>query len=145
VSLPLIRVTLVALVSAFAFAGCKSQETPELPEPVTQEGRLPRAPEAAPTVDPTQLPPPACAVVASAGVEEGVAPLEVQFTAEGMCTDAVGEFTWDFGDGSEPTHDQNPVHVYKTPGSYTARITLVDPENKTQDTDEAAVTVTAAK
>ena len=139
------RFVLAALVPvALGLNACKScQERPDFPEPVTQEGRLPRAPEAAPTIDPTNIPPPACAVVASAAIEEGVAPLEVQFTAEGMCTDAVGQFTWDFGDGSEAVHEQNPIHVYQKPGTYTAHISLVDPENKAQDADEVGVTVTA--
>jgi len=76
-------------------------------------------------------------------VDEGVAPLSVQFSAEGMCTDAAGVFAWDFGDGSAPSHDQNPTHVYAKPGTYTAHVTLTDDEHNASDTDELPLTVTA--
>jgi PKD repeat protein len=82
-------------------------------------------------------------VVASASVEGGVAPLTVEFSAEGMCTDANGVLTWSFGDGSAPTHEPNPTHIYTKPGSYTARVTLADDEHHASDSDEAPVTVTA--
>ncbi len=125
-------------------SGCNSCERqPEFPAPVAKEGRLPRAPEPDVTPPPSVVPPPACAVVASSSVEEGVAPLTVQFSAEGMCTDAAGAFTWTFGDESAPSHEQNPTHVYTKPGSYTAHVTLADDEHSTSDTDEAPVTVTA--
>jgi PKD repeat protein len=125
--------------------GCSScEQAPELPAPVAHEGRLPRAPE--PVVSPLStpaVPPPGCAVVASASVEEGAAPLEVHLTAEGMCTDAEGVFTWDFGDGSQPVHEQNPVHVYQKPGTYTAHVSIDDAANNAKDADEQPITVTA--
>jgi hypothetical protein len=125
-------------------SGCNSCERPpEAPAPVAKEGRLPRAPEPAITPEPSVIPPPACAVVAGSSVEEGVAPLQVQFSAEGMCTDAPGTFTWNFSDGSDGSHEQNPTHVYAKPGSYTARVTLADAEHNTSDSDEAPITVTA--
>ncbi len=85
----------------------------------------------------------ACAVVGAPSVDEGVAPLEVHFTAEGTCTAAQGTFTWDFGDGSAPGAERNPVHVYQQPGSYTARVTLADREHGVEDSDESPIEVTA--
>jgi PKD domain-containing protein len=125
--------------------GCNScQQAPELPAPVAHEGRLPRAPEAPVTpLSTPEVPPPGCAVVAAASVEEGTAPLEVHLTAEGMCTDAEGVFTWDFGDGSEPVHEQNPVHVYRKAGTYTAHVRIEDAANNAKDVDEQPITVTA--
>jgi PKD repeat protein len=132
------------LATILAAAGCSSCQQPaELPAPVPQEGRLPRAPEPVTTPSVGYIPPPSCVVVASSSVEEGVAPLEVKFSAEGMCTDADGIFTWDFGDGSPSVHDPNPTYVYTKPGTYTARVTLADPEHNAADTDETDVTVTA--
>lgn len=144
-STTIIRLILTGCIpTVLLVSGCSSCErTPEAPAPVAQEGRLPRAPEPAVTPPPTIVAPPACAVVASSSVEEGAAPLEVQFTAEGMCTDAAGVFTWDFGDGSEPTHEQSPTHTYTKPGTYTAHLTLVDEEHNASDGDETPVTVTA--
>ena len=117
--------------------------SPQAPAPVAKEGRLPRAPEPATTPQPAAVSPPACAVVATSSVDAGVAPLTVQFSAEGMCTDAAGAFTWDFDDGSAPTREQNPTHVYTKPGTYTAHVTLTDDEHSASDSDETPVTVTA--
>jgi PKD repeat protein len=136
----------LALAGTLVVAGgCSScEQSAPLPAPVAKEGRLPRPPEAASTAARTrEVAPPSCAVVADSSVEEGVAPLEVQFSSEGMCTDAEGTFTWDFGDGSPPTHDPNPTYTYTSAGTYTARITLEDPENKVKDSDEVPITVTA--
>jgi hypothetical protein len=132
----------LALAGALVVAGgCSSCEQSEpLPTPVAKEGGPLRPPQAAGTPD---ILPPICAVVADASVEEGAAPLEVQFSSEGMCTDAEGTFTWDFGDGSPSTHDLNPTHTYASAGIYTARVTLEDPENKVKDSDEVPITVTA--
>ena len=104
---------------------------------------MPRAPEPVTTPQAAVAPPPACAVVSGSSVEDGVAPLTVQFSAEGMCTDAAGTFTWNFGDGSVPSREQNPTHVYTTAGTYTAHVTLTDDEHGASDSDETPVTVTA--
>lgn len=136
--------SLVASVLLLVIGGCNScQQSPELPAPVAKEGRLPRAPEPATSPPPSQVPNPSCAVIASSSVEEGPAPLEVQFSAEGMCTDADGTYTWDFGDGSEVVHKSNTAHTYEKPGTYTARVTLADPAHDATDSDEAPITVTA--
>ena len=139
------RWIMTGLIAAVVLAsGCSScEQQTELPSPVPQEGRLPRAPQ--PAMSPPILtpPPPACAVVATASVEEGAAPLTVHFSGEGMCTDAEGVFTWDFGDGSAPAHEQSPVHTYEKPGTYKARVTLVDDAHHAHDADEVPITVTA--
>ncbi len=126
-------------------SGCSScQQQREIPQPVSKEGRLPQPPQPAVSAAVTPVaPPPACAVVASASTEEGTAPLEVKFTAEGMCTDAAGAYNWDFGDASAPSHDQNPVHTYASAGTFTARVSLEDPEHNAKDVDELPITVTA--
>ena len=46
----------------------------------------------------------------------GYVPLDVQFTD--LSTDTPTAWKWDFGDG-ETSFEQNPVHRYLTPGSYT--------------------------
>jgi len=46
----------------------------------------------------------------------GYAPLDVQFTD--LSTDKPTAWRWDFGDGGSST-EQNPVHRYMTPGTYT--------------------------
>ncbi len=138
-------VVITFLPALVAASGCSScQQSPEVPAPVSKEGRLPRPPEAVATsVITPEIPPPACAVVASASAEEGPAPLEVKFSAEGMCTDATAKYTWDFGDGSEPSHDQNATHTYASAGTFTARVKIADPEHNAEDSDEIPIAVTA--
>ena len=62
---------------------------------------------------------------------EGIAPLSVsfditntEFADEDMLM--LGEFMWDFGDGSDPYNVGKgycPSHVYRKPGKYTATVT----------------------
>lgn len=35
-------------------------------------------------------------------------------------------YTWDFGDGSPVSHDENPTHVYANPGEYIITLTVAD-------------------
>lgn len=53
---------------------------------------------------------------------KGVAPLKVNFTD--ASEHAPTEWTWDFGDGSESSHDQNPTHIYEQTGNYTVNLTV---------------------
>lgn len=94
-------------------------------------------------VDPPDVLPPQCAVIASASTEEGPVPLVVQFSADGLCTDAAGSFAWNFGDGSHHSDEKSPAHTYTQPGTFFARVTLEDSENDARDADELAITVTA--
>lgn len=57
----------------------------------------------------------------------GFAPLVVQFTD--LSTGVSGDRTWDFGDGSALSHDQNPVHTYTagSPGGTYYDVTLTVP------------------
>ena len=55
--------------------------------------------------------------------------MTVQFMAEGIDPDSDTLFYhWEFGDGQE-TDDQNPVHAYSQPGSYSAQATVHDETN----------------
>ncbi len=139
----LIRLLPAALLAGMLLAcGCSSCQQPLLPGgPVSQGGRLPQPPQAAAAKPATEGP--RCAVIASASDEAGKAPLTVEFSAEGTCTDAQGTFSWDFGDGSASSNRQNPTHTYASAGMYTARVTLADLEHNTTDADEIPITVTA--
>jgi hypothetical protein len=139
--LPLALAATLILVAG----GCSScEQSAPAPPPAANKGQLPQPPEAASTAETTaENQQPHCAVVAGVDVDEGVAPLDVQFESEGSCSETDGTFTWDFGDGSAVSHDQNPTHTYATPGTYTARVILEDPDNKVTDSDEMPITVTA--
>lgn len=64
--------------------------------------------------------------------------------ADVTCQDASGHdptsWLWDFGDGSTST-EQNPVHKYATPGTYTVTLTAINAGGSDQDT--ATIVITA--
>lgn len=69
---------------------------------------------------------------ASAGATptSGDPPLRVTFSSAGS-RDPDGDalrFEWDFGDGSATSAAANPVHTYSRPGTFTARLTVRDPD-----------------
>jgi PKD repeat protein len=53
----------------------------------------------------------------------GFAPLTVQFTDESKFATS---WSWDFGDGSEASTEQNPVHEYTAVGTYTVTLTVTN-------------------
>ena len=65
------------------------------------------------------------AATSSATPTNGVAPLDVSFTADATGGKPPYSFNWDFGDGETST-DQNPTHTYTTAGTYTATVEVVD-------------------
>src|SRR5439155_11636196 len=77
---------------------------------------------------------PTCA--ASADVTEGVAPLMVHFNAN--ATGAIAQVVWTFDNG-ECSYAQNPTNVFRSPGVYTARVTVTGANSNTAS---SSVTVT---
>jgi PKD repeat protein len=79
----------------------------------------------------------------TADPSEGLAPLEVDFTAE--ASDPDGDElsrSWDFdGDGTEDSTEESPTHMYVLPGEYEAELTVSDGELEVSDT----VTVTVGE
>ncbi len=74
--------------------------------------------------------------------EEGPAPLRVQLSAEGDCTQGQPIFTWDFGDGSPPTTGPIVTHTFEKPGKYRVEATVRSSANPDLvDSDFAEVSV----
>ncbi|MBA4149047.1 MAG: PKD domain-containing protein [Verrucomicrobia bacterium] len=68
--------------------------------------------------------PPNCAVFAD--VSNGVIPLTVSFSAHANDADGtIRDYQWTFDDGTFATN-ANPTKTFKTPGVYTARVTVTD-------------------
>jgi glucose/arabinose dehydrogenase len=67
--------------------------------------------------------------VASADKTSGSAPLAVTFSSSGSSDPEGGTLShlWDFGDGSSSTA-ANPTHTYAGNGSYSATLTVTDPD-----------------
>lgn len=78
------------------------------------------------------------AITAAADVTQGLAPLDVQFTATVVGGDAPVAVSWNFGDG-ETSAELAPAHIYTTPGNYGATVTATD---ATGDSAQATVLIT---
>lgn len=80
---------------------------------------------------------------ATATPTSGEAPLEVEFDAS-ESSDPDGDiqrYVWQFGDGSPPQQGRVVSHSYRTPGEYTATVTVLDSDG---NEDRASVSVTVA-
>jgi len=66
--------------------------------------------------------------------------LSINFAESGVTPLNLTDWTWDFGDGSETSSDQNPTHTYSEAGDYTVSLTLEN-ENDCSDYAEVIVTV----
>ncbi len=63
--------------------------------------------------------------------DTGYAPAQIQFT--NLSTgEGVREFHWDFGDGYTSA-EVSPGHIYRKPGTYTARLTATNPQSGCTD------------
>lgn len=68
----------------------------------------------------------------------GCAPLTVQFADSGI---GGITYSWNFGDGSAISNQNNPVHTYNTPGVYTVTLIVCDPSS-CNGCDTAVSTIT---
>ncbi|WP_158301446.1 PKD domain-containing protein [Methanocella paludicola] len=55
----------------------------------------------------------------------GEAPLYVQFT--GMASGGTLSYDWDFGDGTQHSAEQSPLHIYSQPANYTVKLKVTNP------------------
>ena len=69
--------------------------------------------------------------MASADVTAGKVPLTVNFSSAGSSPDGSIGYAWDFGDVSDGTSEASPTHVYTTPGTYIAELTVTDAQGLT--------------
>lgn len=74
----------------------------------------------------------------SSNVTSGYAPLFVQFTDQ---SESTTKRVWNFGDGSDNSYDQNPIHTYSKAGNYT--VTLI--ASNENDTNSAYYTVNVSQ
>jgi len=72
---------------------------------------------------------------ASAMPHSGQAPLSVSFEGDAFGgTGGAISWLWDFGDGTPPSEEQDPVHVYAVQGQFTWRATVTDGLNVCEQT-----------
>jgi PKD repeat protein len=79
--------------------------------------------------------------------QNGLAPLQVQFSANASGGDAPLTYDWEFGDGNTSTN-KDPVHTYQNSGQFTATVTVTDANGDTAtgtvDIDAGSNTVPTA-
>ncbi|SEI72848.1 PKD repeat-containing protein, partial [Cyclobacterium xiamenense] len=77
--------------------------------------------------------------VATADVQQGIAPLTIQFDAsESEANGIIVSYAWDFGDDNSSTL-VSPVHTFTAPGTYTVTLLVTDDAG---DTAETTLTIT---
>jgi len=82
-------------------------------------------------------------VSASSDITTGDAPFNLTFTSTVNSGTEPYTFSWDFGDGSAESSEQNPAHTYNTAGTYTATCTVNDSNGQVK-TASVGITVTEA-
>jgi PKD repeat protein len=78
--------------------------------------------------------------VADAQPTSGQAPLEVRFDASYSRDDqAIATYFWDFGDPNDVSTGEEPMsaHTYRLPGTYVAKLTVIDREGVLDSTQVA--------
>jgi PKD repeat protein len=78
-------------------------------------------------------------VSASGNPDSGGVPLTVNFTAEVQGGPPDLRYHWDFGDHSPPAYQLSVQHTYRTPGDYTAVLTVSG--DGAEDSDEVSIEV----
>ncbi len=74
----------------------------------------------------------------AASPTSGFAPLGVQFTD--LSTGNLSAWLWDFGDGTTSV-EQQPLHVFDSPGTYTVALTLSGPNGSDSETKSGWIVV----
>lgn len=120
---------LIALLSV----GC-TQSEPEKPAPKAPAAAAPaaatpmaQAPAAAQAPEPAEE----LYVDLEGDPDEGAPPLTVKWTS--TVEDGTPPYTykWDFGDGTAPSTEANPSHVYEKEGEFTTTLTVNDSKGLT--------------
>ncbi|MFH1197824.1 MAG: LamG-like jellyroll fold domain-containing protein [bacterium] len=72
-------------------------------------------------------------VTAASDIRTGHAPLAVQFTQKSVTNQTINSWEWDFdNDGTIDSQEENPAHLFTTPGTYSVKLTISS--NKLQQT-----------
>ena len=67
----------------------------------------------------------------------GFAPLGVQFTD--LSQNQIHTRIWDFGDGSPPSNESDPAHIFREAGEYTVTLTVLGPGGSAEATETVSV------
>lgn len=129
-----------ATVAVATLCGCRGcgKQVPPPPTPVPPTATVVKAAPTSAAAESEQRP---IIVFCEGEPDSGPAPLRVEFTAsDPFMNIEEPKYHWDFGDGSPPSDERKPVHVYERPGRYTAHLTVTDIHGmEDEDTTEVVV------
>lgn len=120
----------IALFAVLALTGCnRNTSSPQSGAAVTAAA-TPVAPLAAATPAGDVGEEDDIVLVGDADPDSGEVPLRVRFSVDAVLDEDLNQptYTWDFGDGSPPSHERSPEHTYTKAGDYLATVRV---RNKT--------------
>ena len=79
----------------------------------------------------------------TANPQQGQAPLTVQF--KDLSRGSPTSWSWNFGDGSTLSTDQNPSHTYTSPGKYNVSLTVLNGAGSDTEAKQNLITVEGVK
>ena len=122
---------LAVLASACTQTPEKPATQPTAAAPAPAPAAKPAAPAAAPAAPAAEAPAEELYVDLEGDPDEGAPPLTVKWTS--TVEDGTPPYTykWDFGDGSAPSTDANPTHVYQKEGEFTTTLSVTDSKGLT--------------
>ncbi|PWR69848.1 PKD domain-containing protein [Methanospirillum lacunae] len=68
----------------------------------------------------------------------GPVPLSVSFIDQSVSPVSIASYAWNFGDGSENSTEQNPVHTYQGAGKYNVSLTIANADGANAITTKSA-------
>ncbi len=118
--------SVIVLAVATLLAACTREQEKPAPQPTAaaKAAAAPAAPQpqaSAGTEEVDEL-----YVDLDADPDEGNPPLTVKFTSTIEDATPPLTYSWDFGDGSPPSTEANPTHVYQKAGEFTATLNAKD-------------------
>ncbi|TRZ43495.1 malectin domain-containing carbohydrate-binding protein [Robertkochia solimangrovi] len=78
--------------------------------------------------------------IASANLNEGDAPLTVEFDGSESTGFGALEYAWDFGDGTT-SDEMSPVHIFTDAGNYEVTLTVTDAQDNSDVSETISITV----
>ena len=136
----LLAIGVAGLALLSGCGGCGKEAPPAAPTPVPTAPPTVAAAAAKPAVPPGEKSAASkpvdtdnLLIWADVDPDEGPAPLKVKLDVDPIEEIDGARYTWDFGDGSPPSNEMKPEHVYEKPGTYTARVKVTDSAGMTGD------------
>ena len=122
----LLPIALALLMIAVLIPGCTRDEAKAPPRASVTPPPKPAAAQTGAAAEGEDL-----YVDVEAEPDEGPPPLTVRFSSSVDDASPPLTYKWEFGDGSPPSTESAPTHIYQKAGEFTATVTVKDAKGKT--------------